>query len=70
MGIIYNTDETRVKQIISNIREQIESFNQAEDRAGSWEQQWDMRLPRRRRTGHIPHCMSWQTKECMKINGQ
>ena len=40
VGIIYNTDETRVKQIISNIREQIESFNQAEDRAGSWEQQW------------------------------
>lgn len=32
VGIIYNTDETRVKQIISNIREQIESFNQAEDR--------------------------------------
>ena len=32
VGIIYNTDEVRVKQIVSNIWEQIESFNQAEDR--------------------------------------
>ena len=34
------TRMSSVKQIVSNIWEQIESFNQAEDRAGSWEQQW------------------------------